>query len=397
MSTVESEEWLAEDKGTAILVTCWIATSISSLFVLSRVYVNGFMKQKLRSDDWFIIIGQFCGYLAVAFATVAVINGNGRHMAALTEKQQSGAILWTTVGFVPGLLSFGLPKLAVVSLLTRLLNPKRFHKWFLWWLGLWCLASVIVTGILLLARCNPAQSLWDFSIKGTCFDVMYLVDFGLYAGSFSAFVDVYLAVYPAVVLFNLQLSLKKKLALSSALGIGSVSGIVAIYKTTRVPTIASADFSYDTSDLVVWTIIEGSTIIIAASIPVLQPLLEVILKRNPFSSNNRSKRDNPSSGYNNLSGSRGYRFEMSDRSRQQSKKQRDELGFTVVDDANSQEEILSPRDKPTTTTTMSYVAGASPAPPSRGNDPEGKDAGGGVVANGGIMRTDVVDVSYHSR
>ncbi|TLS28553.1 hypothetical protein PpBr36_01430 [Pyricularia pennisetigena] len=392
MPAVGSEEWLAEDKGTAILVACWVSTLISSVFVLSRVYVNGFMKQKLRSDDWFIIIGQFCGYLAVAFATIAVIHGNGRHMAALSQDQQSGAILWTTVGFVPGLLSFGLPKLAVVSLLTRLLNPKRFHKWFLWWLGLWCLASVIVTGILLLVRCTPANSLWDFSVEGTCFDVQYLIDFGLYAGSFSAFVDVYLAIYPAVVLFNLQLSLKKKLALSSALGIGSISGAVAIYKTTRVPSIGSMDFSYDTSDLVVWTVIEGSAIIIAASIPVLQPLLEIILKRNPFSSNNRSKRDKPSTGYNNLSDSRGYRFELSDRSKQQSRKQRDELGFTVVDDANSQEEILSPRDK----TLTSYVAGASPAPPSRGDVVDGKGGDRGV-ANGGIMRTDVVDVSYHSR
>jgi hypothetical protein len=38
----------------------------------------------------------------------------------------------------------------------------------------------------------------------------------------SAFVDVYLAVYPAVVLFKLQLKLRKKLALVVALSIGCV-------------------------------------------------------------------------------------------------------------------------------------------------------------------------------
>jgi hypothetical protein len=40
--------------------------------------------------------------------------------------------------------------------------------------------------------------------------------------AFSAFVDLYLAVYPALVLFNLQLNMKKKIALSCALGIGSM-------------------------------------------------------------------------------------------------------------------------------------------------------------------------------
>lgn len=43
-----------------------------------------------------------------------------------------------------------------------------------------------------------------------------------YPIAFSAFVDVYLAVYPAIVLFGLQMSTKKKIALSCALGIGSV-------------------------------------------------------------------------------------------------------------------------------------------------------------------------------
>ena len=89
----------------------------------------------------------------------------------------------------------------------------------------------------------------------------------------SAATDLYLSAYPAIVLFGLQLPLRKKLALTAALGIGSVyvkyrhlkngcyrsqsnlfSGtVVGIYKSTRLPTIAHDDFSYDTADLVIWT------------------------------------------------------------------------------------------------------------------------------------------------
>lgn len=39
---------------------------------------------------------------------------------------------------------------------------------------------------------------------------------------FSAFVDLYLAFYPAFILFHLQMSLRKKIALSAALGLGSM-------------------------------------------------------------------------------------------------------------------------------------------------------------------------------
>lgn len=38
----------------------------------------------------------------------------------------------------------------------------------------------------------------------------------------SAIVDLYLAIYPAVVLYRLQMNVKKKIALSFALGLGSV-------------------------------------------------------------------------------------------------------------------------------------------------------------------------------
>ncbi|KAK1638742.1 hypothetical protein BDP81DRAFT_479826 [Colletotrichum phormii] len=248
-----SDEWKAQDKGPTIVIVCWVVTAISTCFVVGRVYVRGKIMKKFQSDDWFIILGQFCGYISTALSTIAVTYGNGRHMSILSTEQQEGAILWTTAAFCPGVISFGLPKLAVVSLLVRLMNPDR--------------------------------SLWDFSVKGTWFDVNILVAYC----SFSAFVDVYLAVYPAIILFGLQMATRKKIALSCALGIGSISGIVAIYKTTRIPSLGSKDFSYDTSDLVIWTVVEGSTIIIASSIPVMQPLLELILRRNPFSSTKDSK------------------------------------------------------------------------------------------------------------
>ena len=38
--------------------------------------------------------------------------------------------------------------------------------------------------------------------------------------AYSAFIDLFLAVYPASVLFKLQLNLKKKVGLSCALGLG---------------------------------------------------------------------------------------------------------------------------------------------------------------------------------
>lgn len=107
--------------------------------------------------------------------------GNGKHIAVLTTEQQQGVVLYTTVAFCLGIMSFSIPKLAVVSLLTRILNPGRFHKWVLWIMVVWAQLSFLAAISILLGRCKPLRSLWDFSVKGTCFDINSLVGYGIYA------------------------------------------------------------------------------------------------------------------------------------------------------------------------------------------------------------------------
>ncbi|KAK0370408.1 integral membrane protein [Colletotrichum limetticola] len=377
-----SEAWKAQDKGPGIITVCWIFTALSTLFVLGRVVVRWKIMRKFHSDDYFVIAGQVCGYISTSLSTLAVYSGIGKHLELLTLEQQQDGMLWTTAAQCPGIMSFGLPKLAVVSLLTRLMNPGVYHKWFLWWMGIWCQLTLFVTVGLLIGRCTPASSLWDFSIRGTCFSPDILINFSIYAGTFSAFVDVYLAVYPSIILYRLQMPIKKKIALSSALGIGAISGIVAIYKTTRLPLLASEDYSYETPDLVVWTVIEGSTIIIASSIPVLHPLLKLILKRNPFSSARASRPTAKSSDNNTGSAPSNYRpsrvygnYEYELGQRKAKPKPRDDLGFTIVE-GESQENIVFGEGRSRAQTATSIGSHSS--------QPE----------DGRIVRTDVVTVSY---
>lgn len=73
-------------------------------------------------------------------------------------------------------MAFCLPKLAVIHLLTRLMNPSRFHKIFLWALGITCNLGLLVTIVMLFKQCNPARAQWDFSVTdGQCLDKYVLV------------------------------------------------------------------------------------------------------------------------------------------------------------------------------------------------------------------------------
>ncbi|KAG4292397.1 hypothetical protein FPRO06_13650 [Fusarium proliferatum] len=301
-----TQAYLDADKGPTILGLVITVSILSTIFVAGRVYTRKRIIGALHLDDWFTIVAVVCSLAFSVFGVtiVAVKNGNGRHFDLLNVTQQQNVILYTILGFPFGVMAFGFPKLAVVALITRLMNPGRLHKIFLWVLAGCCMMGLIGCIIILFAQCSPVESQWTFSITDKkCWSPYVLVNFAIFAGALSAFTDLYLAVYPAVVLFHLQMNKRKKIALSFALGIGSIATIVAIYKCTRLPSLASKDFSYETSDLVIWTVIEASTIIIACCIPVLQPLVDALLGRRAFGSSPGYKNYN-SSGYQNYGNSR---------------------------------------------------------------------------------------------
>lgn len=124
-----------------------------------------------------------CAYIALGFTVVAVHAGNGRHFATLTPTEQSDAILYTMAGFLPSILSFGLPKLAVVALLTKIVLPSRRHRYFMWFITTLCTLMLVACIVVMYARCTPARSQWDFSVKGRCWSPWILVRFSVLAGS----------------------------------------------------------------------------------------------------------------------------------------------------------------------------------------------------------------------
>ncbi|KAF2262888.1 hypothetical protein CC78DRAFT_437964, partial [Lojkania enalia] len=266
---------VGEDNGPHVTASISAVAALSTLFAAARLYVRIFIVRKFQIDDYMIVLSVICGWMSVGFSTAAVHSGSGRHIQTLTPEQIQGAIKYTLIGFVPGILSYVLPKLAVANLLARLLNPSRAHLIWLWSMCTFCFVTMMIAVPIVFCQCLPPKSQWDFSVPAeVCYSKWIGVHYSEGASAFSAFVDFYLSVYPAVVLYKIQISMKKKIALSAALGVGSISTIVAAYKITRLKGLASPDFTFDSCDITIWTIIEGSVIIIAACIPLLQPLLE---------------------------------------------------------------------------------------------------------------------------
>ncbi|CAG8084887.1 unnamed protein product [Penicillium nalgiovense] len=272
------------DKGPKMMAVMWTMTALATLLVIARLCVRQRMLRNFGFDDWLIGASMIFGLIFVATATVSVAYGYGQHMSNLDPKTVEPALMWNMISFIFGIISFAIPKLAVAALLHRILNPSLIQRITVWGLAILVAIIALINILIYVTMCNPPQALWKPSmiLKGeaTCRDVWILINYATFNGAFSAFVDLFLAIYPGVVLFKLQMSLRKKIALTAALGLGSIAAATAIVKCTQIKGLADqTDPTFSTVPLVVWTNVEANVVVIAACIPTLQPMLELILRK----------------------------------------------------------------------------------------------------------------------
>lgn len=85
-----------------------------------------------------------------------------------------------------------------------------------------------------------------------------------------------MALYPITFIWNLQVKLNLKIGLAIVMSLGVIATIASIYKTVELQNLATPDFTFDATNLVLWYMTENWLIVIAACIPTLGPLYQVI-------------------------------------------------------------------------------------------------------------------------
>ncbi|KXH47333.1 hypothetical protein CSIM01_05270 [Colletotrichum simmondsii] len=152
---------------SAIIVASVVPTTIiSTLFAFARLYVKGWVQHRIQYDDGILLAAVVAGWTATGTTLKAVALGNGKHVNMLTDEQKEETLRWTILSFGFGIIALALPKLAVVALMNRLLNPRRLHRLFLWTLGLLCCVGLLGNVIGLFAEC-PQEAVVNITYTKT--------------------------------------------------------------------------------------------------------------------------------------------------------------------------------------------------------------------------------------
>ncbi|KAJ5499347.1 hypothetical protein N7453_008398 [Penicillium expansum] len=303
-------EYMNQTKGPRILGVFWAFFSVSVVMVSLRLCIRARMLKNIGLDDYIIVAAMVCPFQpTLLYAKYPFYTGyghqlyNSHHGECHPRLRESyfcvdgkGGIelverilVINYADFALGIMSFSTPKLAVAALLNRIMNPSRFHRIWLWILtGSVFVASTICI-IILFTMCDPPQALWKIHLMSegaTCRSTKILVGYcNLHWSSVrsSRSISCNLSDCGIAAASNVA---SEKIGPVRSFGVGACA--MAIVKCLQLPGLYNtADSTYATADLVIWTSIESNIIIMASCIPTLGPIYEMIRGKRSWSSHGR--------------------------------------------------------------------------------------------------------------
>ncbi|OJJ08288.1 hypothetical protein ASPVEDRAFT_155969 [Aspergillus versicolor CBS 583.65] len=275
-------------RGWILHAVVWPLLGVCIIAMALRLWVRLRILRSWGWDDVFILLALLMATINTILVVISVAFGAGRHMVHLTQHQKEAAVKYQVLsqGFHVASTNFG--KVSVALFLIRIIGGVNNHKALLYTL-IGVMSLINLGGIIsIYAQCTPTRKLWNFDlVEGHCWPEGSQEKYAFFQSSVSAFTDLILAIYPLFTIRRLQMAIKVKLGLAVVLSLGIIAMIAAIIKTTHLPGLTSyKDYSWETVNLTIWVSLEQYLIILAACIPALTPLFNIIVRHR---SSKRSK------------------------------------------------------------------------------------------------------------
>ncbi|KZL63588.1 hypothetical protein CI238_02896 [Colletotrichum incanum] len=240
-------------EGETIQTVLWVLVSISALFLGLRIYCKvSYSYTKIRFED-ILLIASWAVLVTDASLNEFIIKSRfGRPGFPITVDNISvlaviglASITCSFVGQVWSKTAFA------ISLLRMCDGWKKAFVWF----------SIISMNILFAFSalsfwigCVPLEKRWKPFSDGTCYDLKWVVSFGIFVSVYSGLLDIALAIIPWLILMRptpaeessgLRLSKKEKIGVSVALSMGVLAGMAAFVKASYMRSVndTTGDFS----------------------------------------------------------------------------------------------------------------------------------------------------------
>lgn len=182
----------------------------------------------------------------VSLCTVSIYYGLGRHTYYLDSDQIRHAQKWNWIVRPTGIMSIPFAKISISLFILRLLGPAdKWQRWFLF-VNMVLFSIVSILGcILTFVQCDPPRALWEEVSNATCWDPAIDLDWATFSSTYSAFLDLALAIVPYSFLWagRKNRSLRRKVSLHLIISAGILYVLFLVF-SLNFPSHSPSHLTY---------------------------------------------------------------------------------------------------------------------------------------------------------
>ncbi|KAI1174107.1 hypothetical protein F4777DRAFT_555233 [Nemania sp. FL0916] len=254
-----------------------LALALSSVFVFIRLYVSWVISRTFLITDVIMIISFILSVAYHGIVLDAILRvGFLVHQWDVTYRDffyvLKGFYITTTIfGFYIMLIKF-----AIVLEWVRIFNPMHTRNLFYW--ASWTILAInalyyVPSFFIFNFACRPWARFYNPFVKGTCYD---LTKGYLASGVTNFVVDVAVFLLPQNVIWNLQMSVKKKIGIAAIFSVGLFSVASAgIRLVWLVQFTESKDVLYSETSLALWVTAEMTSALIVFCVPSVPQFVQI--------------------------------------------------------------------------------------------------------------------------
>lgn len=174
-----------------------------------------------------------------------IINeGGGRHLRFLPDPKvaASEVVRWNTYYQIVNITGAWTTKLSISLLLLRIKNDRIF-KYIVIGFLVALLIPTMISVITVAVQCKPLEKHWKPDIKGHCIsEDTPIITFYVQSG-FAIVTDLFLTISPIVILWNVRISIRKKLAIWGLMSLGLMATISNALRNAYILVLKASDIT----------------------------------------------------------------------------------------------------------------------------------------------------------
>lgn len=203
-----------------LFAVCWSMTGIAALFLGTRLYVKITTQRQLWWDDHVLVASW---WMLVAFSTTVSYGtkfglGTHHYNISIAGNNQSHVQLVVVIATVFSVMGASWSKTSFAIMLLRI--TQGTIKYVIWFIMISMNLILTFNAILQFVWCQPAYVAWNSGQGGTCWSRDVIVSYSVAAASYSAAMDILLAMVPWAVLMKLKMQMREKVGIAVCMSLG---------------------------------------------------------------------------------------------------------------------------------------------------------------------------------